>query len=154
GRALATLGERESGTARLEQAVAAFRDALEERTRERVPLDWAMTQNNLGRALATLGERESGTARLEQAVAAFRDALKEHIRERVPLRWADCTGNQGIALILLANRNADAAMAKIAVAQVEAARDLMQVAGHAPLAAYYDRQLARARSLAQQIHVR
>ena len=48
GTALSELGERESGTARLEEAVAAYRDALEERTRERVPLDWAMTQNNLG----------------------------------------------------------------------------------------------------------
>ena len=46
------LGERESGTARLEEAVAAFREALEECTRERVPLDWAMTQNNLGVALS------------------------------------------------------------------------------------------------------
>ena len=36
-----TLGERESGTARLEEAVAAYRAALEEQTRERVPLDWA-----------------------------------------------------------------------------------------------------------------
>ena len=41
GRALETLGERESGTARLEEAVAAYGAALEERTRERVPLDWA-----------------------------------------------------------------------------------------------------------------
>ena len=49
----ATLGERESGTARLEEAVAAYRAALEERTRERVPLDWATTQNNLGNALLT-----------------------------------------------------------------------------------------------------
>ena len=40
-------------------------------TRERVPLDWAMTQMNLGNALRTLGERESGTARLEEAVAAI-----------------------------------------------------------------------------------
>ena len=47
GTALSTLGERESGTARLEEAVAAYRDALKEWTRERVPLDWAMTQNNL-----------------------------------------------------------------------------------------------------------
>ena len=46
------------------------------RTRERVPLDWATTQNNLGNALATLGERESGTARLEEAVAAYREALE------------------------------------------------------------------------------
>ena len=77
GVALATLGKRESGTARLEQAVVAFTEALKERTRERVPLDWAATQNNLGTALAILGERESGTARLEQAVAAFTEALKE-----------------------------------------------------------------------------
>ena len=38
------------------------------------PLDWAMTQNNLGTALTTLGERESGTARLEEAVASCREA--------------------------------------------------------------------------------
>ena len=69
-------GQRESGTARLEEAVAAYRDALKEWTRERVPLDWATTQNNLGSALETLGERESGTARLEEAVAAYRDALQ------------------------------------------------------------------------------
>ena len=89
GNALATLGERESGTARLEEAVAAYRDALQERTRERVPLDWATTQNNLGNALQRLGERESGTARLEEAVAAFRAALQEWTRERVPHEWAD-----------------------------------------------------------------
>src|SRR5690606_42008756 len=64
-----------SGTARLEQAVAAYREALKERTPERVPLDWAMTQNNLGNALSGLGERESGTARLEEAVEAYRSGL-------------------------------------------------------------------------------
>jgi tetratricopeptide (TPR) repeat protein len=80
GNALRALGERESGTARLEEAVAACRDALKEFTRERVPLDWAMTQNNLGTALLRLGERESGTALLEEAVAAYRDALTEWTR--------------------------------------------------------------------------
>ena len=89
GNALETLGERESGTQRLEEAVEAYRAALQERTRERVPLDWAMTQNNLGNALGTLGERESGTKRLEEAVEAYRAALQEWTRERVPLRWAD-----------------------------------------------------------------
>ena len=58
------------------KAIAALRSALEERTRERVPLDWATTQNNLGTALPTLGQRESGTARLEEAVAAYRAALR------------------------------------------------------------------------------
>ena len=37
GNALWRLGERESGTAHLDEAVAAYRAALEERTRERVP---------------------------------------------------------------------------------------------------------------------
>jgi hypothetical protein len=56
GNALQTLGSRESGTARLEEAVAAYRAALEEMTRDRVPLDWATTQNNLGHALRALGK--------------------------------------------------------------------------------------------------
>jgi exonuclease VII small subunit len=60
---------RERGTARLEEAVAAYRAALQVQTRERVPLDWAGTQMNLGNKM--LGERESGTARLEEAVAAY-----------------------------------------------------------------------------------
>ncbi|MEZ5823348.1 MAG: hypothetical protein R3C97_00940 [Geminicoccaceae bacterium] len=69
--------------------------ALLERTRERVPLEWAMTQNNRGIALATLGERESGTERLEQAVEAYDRALLEYTRERVPLDWAMTQNNQG-----------------------------------------------------------
>ena len=100
------LGERESGTARLEEAVAAFRAALTERTRERVPLDWATTQNNLGIALSSLGERESGTARLEEAVAAFRAALTERTRERVPYYWAQTQENLAIAFRVLATRTA------------------------------------------------
>jgi hypothetical protein len=67
GNALGTLGERESGTARLEQAVNAYRDALLERTRERVPLDWAMTQTNLG---IPLSDRHHGLGDAEGAVVA------------------------------------------------------------------------------------
>ncbi|HMA75402.1 MAG TPA: tetratricopeptide repeat protein [Xanthobacteraceae bacterium] len=116
GTALATLGERESGTARLEEAVAAYRDALTEYTRERVPLDWAMTQNNLGGALSALGARESGTTRLEEAVAAYRDALKEYTRERVPLDWAMTQNNLGNALQRLGERESGTAQLEEAVA--------------------------------------
>jgi hypothetical protein len=52
-------------------------------TRDRVPLQWAATQNNLGGALIGLGERESGEsgiARLQEAVVAFRAALEERTR--------------------------------------------------------------------------
>ena len=38
GFALAALGERENSTALLQDAVVAYKEALKERTRERVPL--------------------------------------------------------------------------------------------------------------------
>jgi tetratricopeptide (TPR) repeat protein len=123
GTSLTILGDRESGTARLEEAVEAYRDALKEYTREREPLKWAMIQNNLGSALRALGERESDTARLEQAVAAFRDALLEHTRERVPLDWAMTQNNLGNALRVLGGRESKTARLEEAV---EAYRDALK----------------------------
>ena len=104
GNALQTLGEREDGTERLEQAVTAYNAAVEVHTRERVPLDWAMTQNNLGAALAILGTREDGTERLEQAVTAYNAAVEVHTRERVPLDWAMTQNNLDNALQTLGER--------------------------------------------------
>jgi tetratricopeptide (TPR) repeat protein len=98
------MGEHENGTTHLEEAVAAYRAALEEYPRERVPLKWAMTQHNLGNALEALGERESGTARLEEAVAAYHLSLEERTRERVPIDWAVTQYALGIALQALGDR--------------------------------------------------
>ena len=47
GNGLRALGERDSGTSRLEEAAAAYREALKENTRERVPLGWAQVKENL-----------------------------------------------------------------------------------------------------------
>ncbi|MFD0935963.1 tetratricopeptide repeat protein, partial [Methylobacterium trifolii] len=121
GNALRTLGERESGTGRLEEAVSAYRAALEELTRERVPLNWAATQNNLGTALATLGGRESGPDRLEEAVSAYRAALEEWTRERVPLDWAGTQNNLGAALQTLGGRESGTDRLEEAVAAYRAA---------------------------------
>src|SRR3954451_25029629 len=151
GSALRVLGWRESGTGRLEESVAPDRAALLERTRERVPLDWAVTQSNLGSALQALGWRESGTGRLEEAVAAYRAALLEYTRERVPLRWAVSTGSQGVALMLLAERRDDAKMADVAVRQIETAFITMRDSGHAPNAAYYEAQLPQAHALVEHL---
>jgi tetratricopeptide (TPR) repeat protein len=115
GNALQRLGERESGTARLEEAVAVYREALKENTRERAPVAWAATQLNLGNVLSRLGERESGTARLEEAVAAFREALQEFPRTRVPLQWAATQNNLGNALQRLGERESGTARLEEAV---------------------------------------
>jgi tetratricopeptide (TPR) repeat protein len=86
---LSELGEwDEDEEARLAEAIAAYRSALQERTRDRVPLDWATTQTALASALARLGERAGKTEGLEQAIATYREALEEETRARVPLRWA------------------------------------------------------------------
>ena len=96
--------------------------ALTEWTRERVPLDWATTQNNLGNALQTLGERESGTARLEEAVAAYRAALQECTRDAVPLQWGMTQNNLGSTLRMLGEREAETDKAK-GCATLKTARD-------------------------------
>ena len=73
------------GRYRLHDLARMFAQARCERTRERVPLEWAQTQRALGLALCLLGWREAGATRLEEAVQACRAALQEHTRERVPL---------------------------------------------------------------------
>ena len=104
----------------LHGAIAAYRMVLDLAPRERVPLDWAMTQNNLGNALRTLGQRESSTARLEEAVTAYRDALTEYTRERVPLDWAMTQNNLGTALRTLGQRESGTTRLDEAIATWEA----------------------------------
>ena len=114
--ALQRQGEERGDNAALRRAITVYGSALELLLRERVPLQWAVTQNNLGAALATLGQRQSGTARLEEAVAAYRAALLEWTRERVPLDWATTQNNLAAALQRLGERESGTARLEEAVA--------------------------------------
>jgi tetratricopeptide (TPR) repeat protein len=148
GTALSWLGKRESGTERLEQAVVAHGEALKELTRERVPLQWAMTQTNLGDTLSWLGERESDTERLEQAVVAYGEALKEYTRERVPLQWGETQKNLGLALLRLGERERDIERLRQAEAVTQSAYAVYKEAGYDH---YDDDFKGRLRSLRQLI---
>jgi tetratricopeptide (TPR) repeat protein len=133
GIALATIGERESGTAQLEAAVQAFEQALLKLTGERLGPQWAATQTNLGNALRNIGEREAGTARLEAAVHAFEQALLGWTRERAPLEWATTQNNLGCALATLGAREPGTARLETAVhafeqALLERKRELVPLA--------------------------
>ena len=73
--------------------------ALEERTRQRVPLRWATTQGNLGAALARIrraGERHGAARTGGQGLSRWRS--EEWTRERAPLQWATTQNNLGAAL--------------------------------------------------------
>jgi hypothetical protein len=119
--ALAALGERESGTAHLEEAAAISRRVLKETTRQREPLQRAVTQMALGATLVVLGGRESGTTRLEEGVAAYRAVLEEITRDRVPLAWAGVQTTLGTALTALGIREGGTTRLEEAVAVYHAA---------------------------------
>ena len=98
GHALRVLGEQSGQNEPLVEAVKTYHEALKEYTRDRVPLAWAMIQNDLGTALNCLGDLEGSPERLKEAVAAYQEALKERRRDRVPLAWAATQNNLGTAL--------------------------------------------------------
>ena len=76
GDALSAWGKQESGTERLEQAVAGYRAALAEYSRARDSIRWAMGHYSLGNVLWTLAERESGTGCIDLAIMAYQAALE------------------------------------------------------------------------------
>lgn len=98
GIALAILGIRKHEPTRLEEAVVAFRLALQEFTREREPVKWVSLQANLGETLSRLDRGDDGT-RQEEAVAAFRLMLQETSKDRAPLDWAGRQLQLGKALV-------------------------------------------------------
>ena len=91
----------EEGRKLLEEAVAAYRSALEVATKDDLPQRWAVNQNNLGIALRDLGTRsggEEGRKLLEEAVAAYRSALEVYTKADLPQYWAMTQNNLGGAL--------------------------------------------------------
>jgi hypothetical protein len=101
GSALARLGE---GTERLEEAVSAYREALKERTRERVPLDWDDDVEQSRRCAFEPRRARERHGKARRGGLGLPRGAKERTRERVPLDWATSTGNQGVAMMHLAER--------------------------------------------------
>ncbi|TGS08830.1 peptidase C14, partial [Mesorhizobium sp. M1C.F.Ca.ET.187.01.1.1] len=90
--------EREPAGEHLAQAEAAYRLALEEYTRQKTPVEWAMVENNLGNTLVTLGIQLNDKARINEAADAFRAALEVRTRDTFPVSWATSRLNLGNAL--------------------------------------------------------
>jgi len=66
-------------------------------SREREPLVWAETQNNLGNILAALGQQRRDATLFEQAILCFSKALEEFSQESAPREWASTQYNLGTA---------------------------------------------------------
>jgi CHAT domain-containing protein len=80
----------------LEIGIAAYETALQVRTREAFPQDWAATQNNLANAYRNRirGEKADN---LEQAIAGYENALQVRTREAFPQDWAMTQNNLALA---------------------------------------------------------
>jgi tetratricopeptide (TPR) repeat protein len=74
----------------LKLAISFYQAALEVRTREAFPEDWAMTQMNLGNAYGDAGQ-------FSEAIAAYQAALEVSTREAFPEDWAMTQMNLGVA---------------------------------------------------------
>ena len=104
------------GKPRLEDAIKAYRAALQERTRENSAAAWANTKNNLGTALSKLGRQEDNIELITEAINVFQEALEIRTRDQAPIPWASTNNNLALALTELGARTNDATKITEAVA--------------------------------------
>jgi len=72
----------------LNRAIGCFEKALRMRTEERFPVDFAMTQSNLGIAYIRLAEVRDKEENLKRAIGCFEKALRIYAEEHVPVDFA------------------------------------------------------------------
>jgi len=92
GEALLQIGQRASaiGDISLDRAIfkalaiTAYEEALKVYTLDRFPMDYGMTQNNLGNAYRTLAEVEDKVENCRKAITAYEEALKVFGEEQFP----------------------------------------------------------------------
>ncbi len=105
----------------LHLSIAAYDEALKVRTLERFPIQYAMTQNNLGTAHRTLAEVEDKATNCKKAIAAYDEALKVYTLERFPIQYAMTQNNLGTAHSTLAEVEDKATNCKKAIAAYDEA---------------------------------
>ncbi|MDH7490718.1 MAG: hypothetical protein QHH80_14590, partial [Anaerolineae bacterium] len=71
-----TLAEIQDKAQNCSRAIQAYEQALRVYTLDRFPMDYAMTQNNLGTAYRTLAEIQDKAQNCSRAIQAYEQALK------------------------------------------------------------------------------
>ena len=115
GQTLGILGRQDSGTAKLDEALALFTKALQLRDRKGAPYEWAATQNHLGNAIGSLGQRQQDIELLERAAATFESALEMPASNAEPEARASLLSNLAAVLQTLGRLKQDAELLSRAV---------------------------------------
>jgi len=88
--------KRSNKPASLEIAITGYNIALTVYTHENFPVDWAITQNNLGVAYSDR-IKEDKAENIELAIKSSQAALEVRTRENFPVEWATTQNNLGNA---------------------------------------------------------
>jgi tetratricopeptide (TPR) repeat protein len=81
----------------LRKAIEAYEEALRFCKPDVAPLNYAMTQNNLGLAYGRLSEHEDPVGNLRKAIEAYGEALRFWTPDVAPLNYAMTQNNLGLA---------------------------------------------------------
>ncbi|MCB1452397.1 MAG: hypothetical protein KDJ43_02030, partial [Rhizobiaceae bacterium] len=92
----------------VDQAIDAFKRALEFRTRDRAPGEWAETSEQLGYAYNRKASITKDPAFYEQAAAYLENALAVYSPQNVPANWASVEFSRLVALRSIATAARDA----------------------------------------------
>jgi tetratricopeptide (TPR) repeat protein len=103
------------------KSIASFEQALEVYTPDRLSIDFARTQNNLGIAYRTLAEVEDKAANSRKAIAAYERAIKVYTHDRFPMDFAGIQNNLGNVYCTLAEVKDKAANSRKAIVALKQA---------------------------------
>ena len=83
-------------------AIKSYKEVLKFRTTDLFPMQYAMTQNNLGIAYATLAEVKDKDQNCQLALKAYQEALKVYTLDLFPMDYVATQNNLGNAYRILA----------------------------------------------------
>ena len=96
GDVMGFIGQRSGSVHFLEQAALSYEQALEIRTEDSMPLEWAYSTFNMALVVQAVGLLEDDSGMLKQALASFKQAMNRIPRDDAPEDWAAaicCVGN-------------------------------------------------------------
>jgi len=115
GNGLVRLGDRESSSAHLDEALGVYQDMLKEFSGPKDRSIQASAFHGIGNTRSALGQRDSSPDNLRRAEKSFRAALRIWAWKSAPLNWAMAQNGLGNALQALGERNSDPALLQNAI---------------------------------------
>jgi len=101
GDVMGFIGQRSGSIHYLEQAALSYEQALEIRTEDKMPLEWAQTTFNFALVMHTIGQLEDDASMLKQALGSYKQAVNLLPRKEDGEAWAAAFCSVGTVLYQL-----------------------------------------------------